>query len=278
MIAVDLGNTRAKFGFFQSHNHCQEAFPVPDSVLALTSADFASLTDWLDGIAAPTTWYITRTGNFPWNDWQTRLTTFRSCDRFEELVNQEIPILIDVEFPEKVGIDRLLSVYAASCWKSLPENGLLFEKNTRILVVDIGTAITVDLLSGEDYFAGGAILPGLNVVSEALANISPRLPKIPVNNLSFAVYPGKNTEEALAAGIYWGAIGAIRQFHQIVETTLHDAGLPSQVPLFLVGGNAEHLHTGLSLFVKSENLFLFPNLVLSGIALTVRNRPNIPAA
>ncbi|MDR0609736.1 MAG: hypothetical protein LBG58_06470, partial [Planctomycetaceae bacterium] len=91
--------------------------------------------------------------------------------------------------------------------------------------------------------------------------------------ISFAVYPGKNTEEALAAGIYWGAIGAIRQFHQLVQTTLRETGLPSRVPIFLVGGDAEHLQIGLSLFIESENLFLFPDLVLCGIALTVQNRP-----
>jgi type III pantothenate kinase len=277
MIVVDLGNTRAKFGFFQN-GYCNQAVPQPDSVLAVDSSDFGdsssidAVIDWLNNPDKPETWSIARTGTFPWNELQTKLSQFRPHDRFKEISHENIPIPIDVEFPEKVGLDRLLGVYAASCWRTFNAVRLGFEKETRILVVDAGSAITVDLLAGEGYFAGGAIVPGLNAMAESLTKISPRLPYIPTDNISFAVYPGKNTEEALTSGIYWGAIGAIRQFHQLVQTTLHDSGLPSRVPIFLAGGDAEHLQIGLSLFIESENLFLFPNLVLSGLALAVQNQ------
>ncbi|MDR0706145.1 MAG: type III pantothenate kinase [Planctomycetaceae bacterium] len=290
MIVVDLGNTRAKFGFFQN-GYRSNAVPEPDSVLAVnssglvdssgfadscsfvnsSSSGFDTVIDWLNNLDKPETWFIAQTGNFSWNELQTKLIQLRPCDQFKEISYKDIPIPIDVEFPEKVGLDRLLSVYAASCWRTFNALHLGFEKETRILVVDAGSAVTVDLLAGEGYFAGGAILPGLNAMAESLAKISPQLPRIPTDDISFAVYPGKNTEEALAAGIYWGAVGAIRQFHQLVQTTLQDAGLPSRVPIFLVGGDAKHLQIGLSLFMESENLFLFPNFVLSGIALTFQN-------
>jgi type III pantothenate kinase len=278
MIAVDLGNTRAKFGFFRN-GCCDNAVPEPDSVFAVDSSDFGfvdssgldTIIDWLNNRHEPETWFIARTRNFSWNELQTKLIQLRPHDQFKEISYKNMPIPIDVEFPEKVGLDRLLSIYAASCWRTFNALHFGFEKETRILVVDAGSAITVDLLAGEGYFAGGAILPGLNAMAESLTKISTQLPRIPTNDISFAVYPGKNTEEALAAGIYWGAVGAIRQFHQLVQTTLCDAGLPNRVPIFLVGGDAEHLQIGLSLFMESENLFLFPNLVLSGIALTVQN-------
>ncbi|MDR0336899.1 MAG: type III pantothenate kinase [Planctomycetaceae bacterium] len=271
MIAVDFGNTRTKFGFFQN-GCCDNAVPEPDSVLAVDSSGFDTVSDWLNNQNKPETWYIARTGNLSWDELHSKLIQLRPHDQFKEISYKDIPIPIDVEFPEKVGIDRLLTVYAASCWRTF--NALRFglEPETRILVVDAGSAITVDLLAGGNYFAGGAILPGLSAVAESLTKISSQLPHIPTNNISFAVYPGKNTEEALASGIYWGAVGAIRQFHQLVQTTLCDAGLPNRVPIFLVGGDAKHLQIGLSLFMESENLFLFPDLVLSGIALTVQNR------
>ncbi|MDR1140161.1 MAG: type III pantothenate kinase [Planctomycetaceae bacterium] len=283
MIAVDLGNTRIKFGFFQNGNN-KETVPKPDSVLAVDSllavesSGFEAVADWLDGLEEkPATWYIAPTSDFPWNELQTKLTGFRPHDRFEKISYKNIPISVDVEFPEKLGLDRLLSVYAASCWRTFNADAASLEKETRILVVDAGSAITVDLLAGEGYFAGGAILPGLNAMAESLTKISSQLPRVTTADISFAVYPGKNTEEALASGIYWGAVGAIRQFHQLVQTTLCDAGLPNRVPIFLIGGDAEHLQIGLSLFMESENLFLFPDLVLCGIALAVQNQSVVSA-
>jgi type III pantothenate kinase len=283
MIAVDLGNTRIKFGFFRNGNNI-ETVPEPDSVLAVDSrfaaesSGFAAVADWLNSLEEPepATWFIAQTGNFIWNELQKKLTGFRPHDRFEKMSYKNIPIPVDVEFPEKLGLDRLLSVYAAFCWRTFNTAGL--EKETRILVVDAGSAITVDLLAGEGYFAGGAILPGLNATAESLTKISAQLPRITTDDISFAVYPGKNTEEALAAGIYWGAVGAVRQFHQLVQTTLRDAGLPSRVPVFLVGGDAEPIQFGLSLFMEPENLFLFPDLVLCGIALAVQNRQPVVSA
>ncbi|MDR2116468.1 MAG: type III pantothenate kinase [Planctomycetaceae bacterium] len=277
MIAVDLGNTRAKLGLFRNGNNSKtvyETVPKPDSVLALDafgveSSDFGVVVDWLNDLDEPVTWYIAQTGNFAWEELQVKLAQFRPQDRFIKISYGDVPIPMDVEFPEKLGLDRLLSVYAAFCWRTF--NAASFEREMRILVVDAGSAITVDLLAGEGYFAGGAILPGLNAMAESLSKISSRLPHIMTGDISFAVYPGKNTEEAIAAGIYWGAIGAIRQFHQLVQTTLRDADLPSRVPIFLVGGDAEHLQIGLSLFMESKDLFLFPDFVLSGIALAVQN-------
>ncbi|MDR0337620.1 MAG: type III pantothenate kinase [Planctomycetaceae bacterium] len=278
MIAVDFGNTRVKFGFFRNINN-NKTVPEPDSVfavdslLAVESFGFEAIMNWLDGLGEepePTTWFIAQTGNFLWQKLQEKLTNIRPHDRFERISYKDIPISIDVEFPEKLGLDRLLSVYAAFRWRTL--NTTCLEKETRILVVDAGSAITIDLLAGEGYFAGGAILPGLNAMAESLTGISSQLPRVAANEISFAIYPGKNTEEAIISGIYWGAVGAIRQFHQLVQTTLRDAGLPNRVPIFLVGGDAKHLQIGLSLFVESENLFLFPDLVLSGIALAVQNQ------
>ncbi|MDR3196259.1 MAG: type III pantothenate kinase [Planctomycetaceae bacterium] len=274
MIAVDLGNTRAKFGIFRSAVS-GKSIPEPDSVLAveccgIESFDFGAVVDWLGGFPdEPLTWYIAQTGDFPWDEFWAKILQIRCHDRFERISYWDIPMAVDVEFPEKLGIDRLLSVYAAYCWREF--NAAFFEGEMRILVVDAGSAITADLLSGEGYFAGGAILPGLRAMSESLPKISHHLPNVKAEDISFAVYPGKNTEEAIIAGIYWGAVGAIRQFHQLIRTTLRDSGLPDRVPIFLVGGDAEHLQIGLSLFVESENLFLFPNFVLSGIALAVRS-------
>lgn len=264
IIAADLGNTRAKFGFFEP---VDVAFPESNSVLVDIPGDFTGMTDWLESVCdgnQPVDWWIARTGGGPWNEFQRKLEAFRPGDRFKELSWQDVPIGLSVDFPEKVGIDRLLAACAVRYWM---EHSKKFSSQFRALVVDAGSAVTIDLISGEARFAGGAIFPGFNAVAKSLSAISPKLPWIPTDNISFAVYPGKNTEEALAAGIYWGAIGAIRQMHQIVCDSLIDTGLPAQVPIFLTGGDAKHLNTGLSMFVDSDLLYILPDLVLCGIAL-----------
>lgn len=273
IIAVDLGNTRAKFGYFPDSDI---PFPEPASTFVDLPGDLAGLIDWLESVSGdnkPIEWHIARTGSFLWDRIQRKLEVFRPDDVFKELSWRDVPIEPSVDFPEKVGIDRLLAAAAAKHWMSRPESR--FHDQHRALVVDAGSAVTVDLISGEGKFSGGAILPGLNAVAESLAAISSKLPKISTDAISFAVYPGKNTEEALAAGIYWGAVGAVRQIYDIVRQSLDDTGLPSQIPIFLAGGDAKHLHNGLSLFVDPDILVILSDLVLSGIALTAR-APSVP--
>jgi type III pantothenate kinase len=252
MIAVDLGNTRAKFAQFQGN----AAFPEPDSVLALDSPDFEVIVDWLNGLEEPTAWYVARTGRFPWDELQGQLAELRPQDRFVELSYRDVPIPIDVEFPEKVGLDRLLSAYGAFCIKRA--GGCA---SGTIMVVDAGTAITIDLIAESGSFLGGAILPGLNT---SVKSLSPILPMIEVTQMTSASYPGKNTEQALSSGIYWGAVGAIRQFYQLVQSNT----VSNTLPLFLTGGDAELLYEGLASTMTKEQVVLQPNLVLNAIAIS----------
>ncbi len=268
LIAVDLGNTRAKFGFFSGGGR---TYPLPESTFTDRPGGFDALTGWIAGLPLhdreSLLWMVARTGSFPWQEFEEKLTALRPGDRFEDLGWQDVPMPLNIDFPEKLGIDRLLAAFAALSWRKLPGNRT---DNLRTLVVDAGSATTVDLINPEGVFSGGAIFPGLNALSESLASISPCLPRLRTDEISFAVYPGKNTEEALAAGIYWGTIGAIRQIHQLVTQTLRETGLPEKVPVFLAGGDAESLATGLSMFMDAALLVKQPELILSGIALTAR--------
>jgi len=126
-----------------------------------------------------------------------------------------------------------------------------------LLVVDAGSAITVDVVSADGVFQGGAILPGFAASAIALARISPKLPQIDVTQISSAAYPGRNTEEALAAGVYWGAVGAVRQCYEMACAS----------HIVLTGGNGNALKIGLAQTLSPEMLVEIPELVLIGIAL-----------
>ena len=118
-----------------------------------------------------------------------------------------IPVSLAVDSPEKVGLDRLLNAVAANA---------LRPRSRPAIIVDSGTATTVNFVSQTGLFCGGAILPGLEMSAKALNHYTAVLPLIPVQELGgeIPVAPGRNTREAIRNGLYWGQIGAIRELVQ----------------------------------------------------------------
>ena len=114
-----------------------------------------------------------------------------------------MPIKVAVERPDWVGIDRLAGAVAAN---------RLRDPKKAAIVVGVGTAITVDLLSADGVFRGGAILPGIAMSARALDEFTDLLPRSPADEL--AIQPpalGTSTMAAIQSGLYWGAVGAIRE-------------------------------------------------------------------
>jgi len=103
----------------------------------------------------------------------------------------DIPIVNRTDFPEKVGVDRLLNALAAYRLKK-----------SAAVVVDVGTAITVDAVSAQGEFLGGAIAPGLRLASSSLAEKASLLPLVKMSEPSSAI--GRNTKEAIKSGVFWG--------------------------------------------------------------------------
>jgi len=240
-IAVDIGNTRLKCGIFLPNGEIKVHFlPIPPQ-----GAQFGKLT----AVCPPSvTWWVAPTGTFPWQELKAEILKIRPTDQFEILTHQRIPLTMDVEFPDKVGIDRLLAAFAAT-----KKYG-----NAPMLVVDAGSAITLDLvLNGT--FCGGAILPGLVTLSETYPQISEKLPIVDPFSTIRPIYPGKNTKNAILNGIYWGTIGAIRQFYETCYCQKPDTRL------ILTGGDAEHLLSGLPHVLPVQQITHCNTLVLEGI-------------
>ena len=237
-IAVDFGNTLTKFGLFAETD---EPFPLPISVCN----DFALLESWVP--EEPLDWLLAHTGGTQYETLRDWIRKHRFGEYAVDLTFKQIPMPLDVDSPEQVGIDRLLAAFAARA----------YAPDTPLLVVDAGSAITVDVVSADGVFRGGAILPGFAASAIALARISPKLTGINVAEIASAVYPGRNTETALAAGVYWGAVGAVRQCYEMVGASR----------IVLTGGNGNALKRGLSEFVPENSLVEMPELVLTGAAL-----------
>jgi type III pantothenate kinase len=124
--------------------------------------------------------------------------------------------------------------------------------------VGAGTAVTVNLLSPSGVFLGGAILPGFRLSAEALYGGADFLPLALLEpNAEPPSAVGKNTEHAIRSGLFWGAVGAVRELISRMKQELR-----CEPALVITGGDLRRL----SLVVDDRALYL-PHLTLSGIAV-----------
>ena len=146
-----------------------------------------------------------------------------------------------------VGDDRLLN--AAGAYDVLEQS---------CVVVDAGTAVTVDYVDGAGTFHGGAIAPGAGLMLSCLHEGTAHLPKVPLARPEEAV--GHNTTEAMRSGVYHGVRGLVRELAE------HYAELAGAYPIVIAtGGDAELLFHDFDLIERIEH-----ELTLMGLAVTLR--------
>jgi type III pantothenate kinase len=249
LMAVDIGNSYAKLGLFPA------AAVGAKNSLALPTAtfDFATVDgpgdELLEQLPQETLRWrvcsVNRAG-------QQRLTAWvrqhRPADDLQLLTHSDLPIEVQVDEPNKVGLDRLAAAVAAN---------ILRPQNTPAIVVGAGTAVTVNLIGATGAFLGGTILPGFRISAEALFGGADQLPlaRLQPNDEPPEVV-GKNTDAAIRSGLFWGAVGSVREI-----ITRMRANLPREPVLFFTGGDLRRLSP-----LVSDDAQYLPHLVLSGIA------------
>src|SRR4029453_9590228 len=113
-----------------------------------------------------------------------------------------MPILY--ESPKDVGADRIVNGIAA------------YEKyHDTCIIVDFGTATTIDLISQKGEYVGGAIAPGLSISLEALVQRASKLPRIEIVKPKEVV--GRNTVTSIQAGIFYGYVGLVDGIVQRIQ-------------------------------------------------------------
>ena len=156
----------------------------------------------------------------------------------------DLPIKVLTDNPEQTGIDRVLNVAAA------------YEQiGNACVVVDAGTAITVDVCNDKGEFLGGAIAPGVRMQLDALHAGTAQLPKVEFATPAGPL--GNSTPQAMLHGVYHGVRGMVKELAENYATEL--GRWPEIVA---TGGDAEKLFTGWELIHA-----ISPDLTLYGIAL-----------
>ncbi len=245
-IAVDLGNSAAKWA-------------VDDQAAQRISL---RSTDWLERLICEAQ---AQAGN-QLCDWRiasvnrpiTKLLTGRLQDEqtigsVRTISSGDVPIVAKVANPDRVGIDRLLASWMAS---------QLYPGQAAI-VVDAGSAITIDFVNENAEFLGGVILPGIALQFDSLARGTDALPSIEIP-LAEAVssdtlpIPATDTVTAIRSGILLGTAAAIDGLIQRYLTR----GPHRQCKILYTGGDAPLL-----LKLSTCQHELFPRLVLDAIGL-----------
>ncbi len=153
-------------------------------------------------------------------------------------------VRIRMDNPREVGADRIVNAASAHHLYGGP-----------IIITDLGTATTFDVVSREGDYMGGAIAPGITTAAEALFTRAAMLPRVELTYPERAI--GTNTITAMQSGIILGYIGLIETMVARIQQELEE-----KAKVVATGGYAELMAKGTSV-IDIVN----PNLTLIGLRL-----------
>lgn len=136
-----------------------------------------------------------------------------------------VPIVNRYDTPQTLGQDRLAAAVGA---KSIcPDENLL--------IIDAGSAITYDFVSDKGEYLGGNIAPGLKMRLTMLQRMTKKLPLVEVDENELIPLFGKNTRDAIAAGVVRGIAYEVKGYMRTLQTKV------PHFQTFLTGGNAPYV-------------------------------------
>lgn len=153
---------------------------------------------------------------------------------------------IDVDAPHSLGADRAVNAVAAHA-----------KYEGDLIIIDFGTATTIDAVDAKGAYKGGIIAPGINLSLDALVGNTAKLPRIAIERPKTDNVIGTNTEDQMLIGVYWGYMAMIEG---LIARMRRQIGRPAKV--VATGGLAV-------LFNRQGDLFdvVDPDLTLDGLAL-----------
>lgn len=288
LIAVDIGNSASKLGLdfdhqfqpqqtFRWFGELSENQDVIEQLAMLLGTDGAVSTQRDLQTSASYTWAVCSVHQPRLEALRQWVLQQRPQDQFIPIATAHAPLEIEVDFPNQVGHDRLMAAVAASRLRQRDDQAMI--------VIDAGTAVTIDLLLPNDRFVGGNIFLGADAEFENISSRTDALPRLDYTfrqqrlsqilggtadaNETPLVPFGKNTVDAILSGVYQSQMGAIHHLVSIVAQTI-------QGPCRVVGtggGIAELLRLVESLDVAfwKEDWVFDAQLVLAGIAITIQS-------
>ena len=196
LLAVDIGNTNITLGAFDEgtlHHQWRissRPFRTTDEYLSIISQLFNHYRFYPDrvilGSVVP-----------PLNrEWEGVCKGLEVPLRIVRPLHPDL-LPLNVETPTEVGIDRIIDSWMA-----------LQKYRPPLLVIDFGTATTIDVVGPTGDYCGGVILPGIDLGAEALFRRTALLPQVSVRKPTSVI--GRNTVNCIQSGLYYGWLEMIR--------------------------------------------------------------------
>ncbi len=118
--------------------------------------------------------------------------------------NTYLGIDVRIEKPSEAGADRLVNAVGGHIQYPGP-----------LIIIDSGTATTLDVIAADGAWEGGVIAPGINLSMQALHQAAAKLPRVAIERPAHII--GKDTVTAMQSGIFWGYVGLIEYLVAAIE-------------------------------------------------------------
>lgn len=250
-LLLDVGNTRLKWGVLDDDNIRRTGHIAHDRIRERGLRELTSkLPRRVDVVFA---------SNVAGTSFATRLSGVVGihchCDvRFARSERRGWGVTNSYRQPRRMGVDRWVAMVGA--WA---------ETQAACLIVDVGTAVTIDALDDDGVHLGGQIIPGVVTMAQSLSSATSDIPlvrasaKRVANDLEMF---GHNTAAAVREGSQNAVVGAIERAVRTLQSNGYDP------TIVLTGGDASRILKSLD-----EALLHRPHLVLQGLAHMLESAP-----
>lgn len=246
IVLLDAGNSRFKWCRLQNgvlSEACSKEYDSQDRARAVVTA--------LNASARPSRIVVASVLRDDFRNEFNRLSATQFCIDPEFVIPARAAYGIQIAYakPEEFGADRFAALVAARRALQQP-----------CIVVDCGTAVTVDALTREGDHLGGLILPGLNLMRTSLTEHTARINVSPDSDGDYLF--GRSTSQGVKAGTRRALVGAIDRIAQDMTNHLVQRCRNVPVKRLLTGGAGANLQPYLA-----ADYHLEPRLVLQGLAI-----------
>lgn len=236
-LIIDEGNTHIKYGVFEEGSNNEVALYESKDYDAKEVAEIIKRHNVKHAIYSSV-----RGGN------EDLITDVSNSVDFIQLTHKtNVPLTNKYRTPNTLGMDRL-----AACVGAYSIAG----KEANILVIDVGTAITYDIVSKGEYL-GGNIAPGMQMRLNALHTFTAKLPQVDINTEWKEI--GDDTQTAIYSGCYSGILHEIEgAYHRLSKKF-------PKLLVFLTGGGAKYFESNIKIkiFAKENLLRIGLNRILN---------------
>lgn len=241
LLVVETGNTTASFALFRG-DECLEVCKVPSSTLfsehdvsahvAPILTRYPALCDAAICSVVPTVGKLV----------SGYLRSHLSGEVVEVTASIALPFALHYDAPDTFGADRIALCALSS--RLYPEEA--------VIALDIGTAITVDVLSSSHEYFGGLIMPGLDLMARALHEHTARLPLAGITMPEKLI--GRSTAECIRSGIVYGCVSSLDGLLVKIRDYLRLELDEQKIRVIATGGNAPFIATMLESSPDIEEL------------------------